>query len=853
MRISFFFIFFYCCINSLQAQYALKAVKYFNEGDITKGIERLERGIEKNSADPANYYVTAILYSSPDFYEETIDSAYFYLEKVTRIWPELTEKQQRKYRRKGMDSLRFKKLALEIDSLAFDKAQKIQTSAAFNHFLAIYEDALQREEAISIRNKLAYSEALAINKPQALEDFFIAYPNAPQAEEARAVFENLYYEKLTATKSTTAYSNYLNERPNTIFSEKAAFALLELLSTSIDSSNLLAFSIKYERYEAGQLAQTLHNHLKYSQQQSYLLSHYADSSVHFFDAKTQKFLDFTLPSISLDSCKWITHDLIVSKVGNDYVLYNRQGEKVLQTALKNFELLPHAWVKWPSQNNYSYQIRHAIHHESLQNQGLDLKIIDAHYYAQENAKGWQLFSVLGEPILEFAVDSIWLENDTYFFKEANKIALAKQRDFQKQSKTDVKSFAFLYTDYAFMEDVIWLASNNYETLLSKENLQILLALQNGEIYEDGDFWFVEKQGVQTIYSNQFSKLYSDKFEAIQVKNNVLGLKKDKKWAILNGFKGNALQYVYDSVRVFSNWLSYVEQDGIRRLIFEDSVVVELEKGMHFRILGTYNTEVFKLNRPVRFVQLTDNRGQSYIYNGLGAAIWKGEVVDVKVLTSELLFLKTRRQSLIVTDNGLTKVLDNGTAVGTLEQGLIPLLYKSKFGAYNIKNSTFIEPISSVKLSVLLEDSIYIYAEKGKLGLTNGKEFILPASYDQLLKVNSNQLFAQANDEWMLIDLKKSDTLIQQLQAVEALTIGGTSYFKVRADSGFGIINTGGKFVVPAIFNALNYYAQQDTLLWVAERNLPEIAYKVMVYFDANGQVLFKKGISQEEFLVNSCD
>jgi hypothetical protein len=95
--------------------------------------------------------------------------------------------------------------------------------------------------------------------------------------------------------------------------------------------------------------------------------------------------------------------------------------------------------------------------------------------------------------------------------------------------------------------------------------------------------------------------------------------------------------------------------------------------------------------------------------------------------------------------------------------------------------------------------------------------------------------------------------LDNLQTVEVLKVKNENYFKIREDKGFGILNNKADLIVPAIFNSLTLYNHKDQLLWIAERNLEELDYKVLAYINKEGRILFKQGFSSEEFLVNSCD
>ena len=102
-------------------------------------------------------------------------------------------------------------------------------------------------------------------------------------------------------------------------------------------------------------------------------------------------------------------------------------------------------------------------------------------------------------------------------------------------------------------------------------------------------------------------------------------------------------------------------------------------------------------------------------------------------------------------------------------------------------------------------------------------------------------------------------LLQELLPKEIIIIDSSknnkneNYFKIREDKGFGILNNKADLIVPAIFNSLTLYNHKDQLLWIAERNLEELDYKVLAYINKEGRILFKQGFSSEEFLVNSCD
>ena len=61
--------------------------------------------------------------------------------------------------------------------------------------------------------------------------------------------------------------------------------------------------------------------------------------------------------------------------------------------------------------------------------------MDKFHLAKKEQDGWQLISILNEPILQQPVDSIWKEDDIYFFKKGDDMAVAfLPADFKKNGE-----------------------------------------------------------------------------------------------------------------------------------------------------------------------------------------------------------------------------------------------------------------------------------------------------------------------------------------------------------------------------------------------------------------------------------
>ena len=166
-----------CFAQSLWAQKALKAFKQLGDGDLSKALATVEKGLDKAPNDPANFFVLAKLYSFEGFREELIDSAHYYVLLADSGFVRLSDKLKSRYERKGMDSIKMHHLHDVIDSLAFLQSKLINTEKSFNHYLSLYNDAKFIAAAKEFRNEVAYQSALAQRTPEALSSFFKLYPD----------------------------------------------------------------------------------------------------------------------------------------------------------------------------------------------------------------------------------------------------------------------------------------------------------------------------------------------------------------------------------------------------------------------------------------------------------------------------------------------------------------------------------------------------------------------------------------------------------------------------------------------------------------------------------------------------
>lgn len=831
----------------------LNAEKFLEKNDLAKAKKRIDKAVEKESKDPATQFMLAKYFSHPVWSYDAVDSAHFYIQMVSDTFPKLDHETIEKLAKKGLDSSAIANQGIVIDSLAFEKAFSKNTEEAYNEYLNNYQYLIYEDRATELRNQIAYDDAIAQNTTQAVSEFFRKYPDAPQAQKARNVFETLYYEKKTQNQTVEEYREYLEERPQSEFAEEAAHILLNIMSSGAEKTDFQNFIIQYGQFEASKIAQSLLDGLVYKENSSVLLTHKKDSLFYFFDLNQEQLLPFQLKNAIPDSCFFVQDPYILSVEDGEKQAYLKSGIRISDNNINTIDFIGSGYFKI---NDFGREqiLEHFSLNPGLQQKALDFRQIDEFHLAKKEMDGWHLISLLNEPVLKQPMDSIWKEEDVFFFKKGNDIAVASSQDFRKSAKDDLKSLSFLYGDYEWISDeYLRLYSNEYKTILDQK-AQVVFPLEKAQYDYFDDFWLKEKNGKFSLLDINRVGIFDEKFDDFQYRSGVLALQKDSLWTVYDDGIQGFPKFEYDSVRIFNSWLTFAIQDSSQYLLFKSRKKLKLEEGELFKILKNYNVALSDVSDQIRFVEVSNEKGYFKLYNGFGKKIKEGEKLDINILTQQLIQIHQNKKKQLIDSSGNLIELKDVEAFGAFQNGLIPILQKKKFGALIVDSLKIIPAHSQSKLEEFLEDSLYIFKEDNLMGISNiSAQIVLEADFNAIEFFNDSTAIVEEEGELGILNIHQNEYIHEGIESWKKEKLGNENYFIIRKRGGFGVLNQKGEEIIPFIFNELKSFESKGKYYWLAERRLSEINYIVITYFDENGSVLFKEGLNFDDFLETACD
>jgi hypothetical protein len=841
-------LFCYSCAHK-----ALKASKFLEKNELAKAKKRIDKAVDKEPKDPATQFMLAKYFSHPVWSYDAVDSAHLYIQLVSDTFPDLDMETAEKLSKKGLDSTAIANQGMIIDSLAFEKALSKNTEEAYNEYLNNYQYLTYEKKATELRNQVAYDDAIAQNTTQAVSDFFKKYPDAPQAQKARNVFETLYYEKKTQNQTVEEYKEYIRERPQTEFAEEASVKLLNIISSGANETDFRDFINQFGQFESAQTAKSLLGGLNYKEKSPVLLTHKKDSLFYFYDLLNEQLLSFQFKNINPDSCFFINKPFILSREDNKTRAYLYSGNIITDLNINSIVYIGSGYFKI---NDYGREhiLEHFSLNSELQQKALDFRQIDKFHLIKKERDGWHLISLLNEPILKQAMDSIWKEGEVYFFKKGNDVAVASSTDFRKSAKNDLKSLSFLYGNYEWISDeYLRLYSNDYETILNS-NAKVIFPLEKAKYDYFDDFWLKEENGKFSLLNHNRVRVYEEKFDDFLYRSGVLALQKDSLWTIYhNGIKGFP-KFEYDSVRIFNSWLTFAIKDSSQYLLFKSGEKISLAKGEVFKILKNYNVELSDVSDQIRFVEVSNDKGYFKLYNGFGKKVKEGEKLDINILTQQLIQIHQNKKKQLIDSSGNSIDIKDVEAFGAFQNGLIPILQKKKFGALIVGSLKLIPAHSQSKLEVFLKDSLYIFKRDNLLGISDvSGEIVIEADFGVIEYFNDSTAIVEEEGDMGILNIYQNEYLHEGIESWEKVRLEDEDYFIIRKRAGYGVLNQKGEEIIPLIFNELQIFESKGKYYWLAERRLSEINYIVIAYFDKNGKVLFKEGLNFDDFLETACD
>lgn len=842
------------------AQYDIvnKAEKLLSKEKYASALQAVKRSLQKDSTNAAAYQAFALYYTSQLNPEYDIDSAHFYNINAISYFDKQDEKTLQKLNKNNITTYYLHRFKKHIDSLAFQKAINKPALTNYNHFIGLYTTSHLLDSVILLRNQFAFKEALTENTYHSYRAFMERYPNAIQIEEAKARFEKLYFDESVKDRKLASYLDFLKEHPQSVYRPLAEQQILELSTINNTLSSYLNFSEKFSSsiysktaldyaYHIGNTIpdvktglSTYYDSLRTSQKiNKEILFPYYNNGYGFINSKGEIIIPIPYqPEIQkIAKCPVIYEDFIWIEHEDRDHLITKSGKMFWQGDFDQIEDLGIGLIRIGQNNRYglihkSGKVILPLTYENIQ-------VINEQYIAYQENGSWGIASTLGKNLIEPRYQSVLGINDFVLIQEQEKWAVINSRKIKQALETPLE-LSFIYDDYetfdknqlmVFQGDKVNVISNDLTPRLPPSTIDVSMGSEVLITRDEGDYHLADLVSLQKLITSNHAIL-SNKTGVFYQKNGSWNIWKNQQSTKL---KCDSLSLIGD------HFIKYTKGDSLR---FSLNTSSQFSKAVTFTNLNHLN-ESYLLIINKEHLSLLDAEGRIQSLR---------DYVKVTSVGDSLLIAQQGQHKGLINSKGETITEIDYDAIQRNDTTTFTLLKDSKFGAYNISDTTLIKPEYKERINSYSK-ALYIANKDNLYGLIDHKNSaVLPFEFDQIEYWTDSSALVKKGYQWMIYNIQSNRPILDQISQYSKLsTSDDFQIIKIFKENGFGILHNKKGVLIPPSFYNIHQVQQQNTTLYIAEKYIEEADFYVVVYYNNDGNIIFKHAMEAKDYRIVNCE
>ncbi len=846
--------FFYPVLS--QSGPAKRALKALAESDLEKASEFIVKGLEKDSLDPLIYYDIARFQIQKPNPEP--DSANHSEIRSRDLYSKLLPDDQEKYAKNGLTLISLDVLRSNIDSLAFARACAEPSEENFIYFLNHYPEAVQRTEAMLMRDSLAYVSALAENTYQSYRDFMDKYPESSQVALASERYERLFFEEATTDGKLASYEAFLSKNPATPYRAEVEWKIFTMSLAYPEPDQLRKF---LQRFRSRPISGQIRNFLYYSIKEQGMLNAIpeiwndslrsihqmnSDEWIATFDKDRAYFIDgsadqkFSIEREALSPlyrCEVLTTDYIV---GVDQI-YSRRGDIVYDNQFSSITTSRMGYLTVSSGNRHGLITSWGL--TILPVEFEEIEVLESGMIKARKGGKLELYSFAGRQLTKDRLDDIQYAEGLYILVRNDQAAIVNHRAMIPALAGNAKLQLSYYDDYELLDGrKLWVMKGNDEGLLDFELKELIpLAQQRIEPVEMG--FVVRKPSETIIFSSTLLQKYQTSESLLDFNDQYIRFSGPESEGLFDiaAFRFVALP---DSAHLLGNYgaLAYM-REGYAIYQYGKEIMRSREKSVNTALLEHNRTE-WVIIRERRNSQLVTNEG----------FIRLPDYDDISLLTDSLFIITRSGRKMLIDTKGKSQLPNTYEGMANFDGRDLSLLRNGKFGVYRPSEKMLI-PASYEKILTAYGDYYFVAVKGGKKGLIDkSNEQVIPFIYDDIIYWNDTIIFGIDKNTYSFHEIG-GDVLPEAVF---------TSYRVLRRDSTaniimafredhFGVYSSTEGEVLPATFDDVIDLGNGGKPVYFTETYVEQADLHVVVYYDSDGRILKKQAMEPAFFTEVYCD
>lgn len=843
----FFGFFFLLLLSEGWCQLAPERLAWNNLGKERWGKAEAQvlKALKKDSLNLAANYVFSWFFFTEGNPRFNIDSASVHTNRTLHYFKQLPLKEKSRAIRFPFDSVGLYRLRNYIDSVAFDRAKKINTEEAYAFFIDHFSTAAQLISARELQHEVAFLEALKLNTYQSFDHFLKKYPQTTRSDEAKKRYEKLLFETKTKDKRLDSYVQFLKNHPESTYKEEAERQVFELSTASgelqsfktfltIQPTNRYArvarnflFHIAKEKGEdvSGFLTDSLKQIVQLTKKTWYPV--WKNGVYSFVTDAGEEFLTNVTDSLDSDMfCEGFNEDVLFAQPK----LVARNGF-VIHDQVSDYTDLGFGFLSIKSKG------KSFIVHKSGQRCLPEAATLLGHHFLW--AKGEATSSLHTLTGRELVRDS-WMDvvsfGDAVAFKQVHGWKLATVKTIGQQTSGGTLVFTEFYDEVKrFNVDYLWVRKGALTALLNN-SLQPVLQFSERKISEEEGLIVVRDKSTARIFANG---RMTESFNTIQIAKDWIVTKASYGFSLTN--RSTQEKSHFDSLYMVSSVAI-----GVRN----DSIAIHTPAGILFY---TKAFAELKSLADSSFIVVNEDAKKN-ILSMDGKKLFTLVCDKIDYVGGGLFVLTKKDKKSLADSNGEPVPLHEFDAFGNTTDRDIAVLSKKKFGLISTKTNKVIKPTYERNLRSYTDERIVAY-KNGAYGFVDWNDNPLSKfEFEEIRYWNDTVAMVKHSFNWRLLDMESKTFKSGKIGEYTSFTKSTGEVIAIfHQDNYYGVMSNQRGVILEPTFTYIQNIGSHEEPFFFTEKYVEEASIYIVIYYNQQGVQIRRQIFEEEEYSKIRCE
>lgn len=832
------------------SQPTLERFAYNNleKGRWIKARTQLQKAVQKDSLNATARYVFSLYYFEPGNPDFNIDSAYTQCLLSLTDFQRTAVRQRERIKRFPLDSQIIVNLRMKIDSAAFQRAKSVNTEKSYIDFIARFPLASQVKLAAELRDEVAFIDALKENTYQSFFAYLTKYPSSVRAAEANTRYQKLLFETKTRDKKLDSFIDFLRQHPETPYCKEAERQVFEISTASGSKKSFEDFLRQYPNspfaWRARNIVYYLWRELEETipawiltdslrqiraLEQGYLVPFYRDGKLGFMNAHGKEVVAPFTDELSKDYlCGNVTEDVLVTREK----IIARNGTVIFRGEIDEVEDMGYGFLAVHRKGCLTIVHKSGI--EMVYPCLKDAAVVGGRMLAVKEKNTWRLTTLTGRQLMA-GIDEVIDFGEVLGIKSANTVRLVRIDELAKAADQAEPAVTRAWDEARKFNEVIWVKTGEFETLLD-DQLKELLPLQKQVITPTSFGALITSSQGTRIW--QRGKPVSPLFTNIKLNEPLAAVQQNGYWHIFNIMNSSIAHKAFDSVYFIGPVLVGMVQDSLHIHYGPDHAI---------RLAANARLSFLPGKDSVFYIQ-AELASTKVLYNSRGQKLFTADFDRIHYLGDQFFVVVKNEKRGILSSLGKVIVPPEYDGMGNLYQGTLPVLKDKKFGMIDLYNRRQIKP--EYERNLTRYNANYLVATKGgALGLISwANKPVLPFEYEEIRFWSDSTALLKKNFQWILFNFIEKKKIMDRIR--DFRWIQDTEEEKIlilHQDNYYGVIHNRKGIILPATYTDIINLGPATQPLYFTEKHVEEASIYVVIYYDANGKLLRRQVIEEDDY------